>query len=256
MIFGRAIEHIRKQHWTGVFIELVIVVLGVFIGLQVQDWNQARQDRALEHQYLERLHEDVGESIEQANRNIAFMKLQIRLESLMVDRLGKCRLEGNDRAMFAGGIALIGELNPTPLARGTIDELRSTGRMGLIRSIQLRREISTVVTAQEHDREILGYVIARVTPHADYVDARAIRHLPDGQWRALYRNIGKDGIPPKFITFDFDALCRDPLYAGAVSSVASLTRTVIIGNQLRLADYRTLEKMLDAALGRSTEPGK
>ena len=65
------------------------------------------------------------------------MKLQTRLESLMVDRLGKCRLEGNDRAMFAGGIALIGGLNPTPLVRGTIDELRSTGRMGLIRSMSI-----------------------------------------------------------------------------------------------------------------------
>ena len=48
MILSRTIEHLKQQHWTGVFIELVIVILGVFIGLQVQDWNQARQDRALE----------------------------------------------------------------------------------------------------------------------------------------------------------------------------------------------------------------
>jgi hypothetical protein len=42
MILARAIEHMRQQHWTGVFIELVIVVLGVFIGLQVNNWNEAR----------------------------------------------------------------------------------------------------------------------------------------------------------------------------------------------------------------------
>ncbi len=45
MILRRIIGHMKNQHWTGVFIELVIVVLGVFIGLQVDNWNQARQER-------------------------------------------------------------------------------------------------------------------------------------------------------------------------------------------------------------------
>ncbi|MGA9423375.1 MAG: hypothetical protein WBW61_13525 [Rhodanobacteraceae bacterium] len=46
MITRRILSHLRQQHWTGVFIELVIVILGVFIGLQVQDWNDARTARA------------------------------------------------------------------------------------------------------------------------------------------------------------------------------------------------------------------
>jgi len=46
MIVRRIAQHLKQQHWTGVFIELVIVVLGVFIGLQVQDWNSARIARA------------------------------------------------------------------------------------------------------------------------------------------------------------------------------------------------------------------
>jgi len=45
MITNRFLQHLKQQHWTGVFIELVIVVLGVFIGLQVDNWNQARQER-------------------------------------------------------------------------------------------------------------------------------------------------------------------------------------------------------------------
>ena len=45
MILRRAIDHMKSQHWTGIGIELVIVVLGVFIGLQVDNWNQARQER-------------------------------------------------------------------------------------------------------------------------------------------------------------------------------------------------------------------
>ena len=39
-------EHMKKHHWSGVFIQLVIVVVGVFIGLQGNNWNQARADAA------------------------------------------------------------------------------------------------------------------------------------------------------------------------------------------------------------------
>ena len=36
MILRRLVENLKQQHWTAVAIELVIVVLGVFIGLQVR----------------------------------------------------------------------------------------------------------------------------------------------------------------------------------------------------------------------------
>lgn len=34
MIFSRVIKHAQEQNWTAVVIELVVAVLGVFIGLQ------------------------------------------------------------------------------------------------------------------------------------------------------------------------------------------------------------------------------
>jgi len=42
MILRRAVEHLKHQHWTAIGIDLVIVVLGVFIGMQVSNWNQQR----------------------------------------------------------------------------------------------------------------------------------------------------------------------------------------------------------------------
>ncbi len=52
MISQRFLNHLKQQHWTGVFIELVIVILGVFIGMQVQDWNSARIARTELNQQL------------------------------------------------------------------------------------------------------------------------------------------------------------------------------------------------------------
>ena len=45
MIFKRAIAKLRAQDWTAITIELAIVVVGVFIGMQVSNWNQDRIER-------------------------------------------------------------------------------------------------------------------------------------------------------------------------------------------------------------------
>ncbi len=42
MILRRIIAHFRKQEWTAIAIDFVIVVFGVFVGLQVNNWNEAR----------------------------------------------------------------------------------------------------------------------------------------------------------------------------------------------------------------------
>ena len=42
----RVIEHVKAQNWTAVAIDFVIVVVGVFIGIQGSNWNDARQEAA------------------------------------------------------------------------------------------------------------------------------------------------------------------------------------------------------------------
>ena len=58
MILQRISEHIKSQNWFAVTVEFVIVVLGVFMGLQVQDWNDARKERIEESELLVRLYEE------------------------------------------------------------------------------------------------------------------------------------------------------------------------------------------------------
>ncbi|MEM7276765.1 MAG: hypothetical protein AAF385_01460 [Pseudomonadota bacterium] len=44
MLFRRISKHLADQNWVAVGIDFAIVVVGVFIGLQVANWNEARQD--------------------------------------------------------------------------------------------------------------------------------------------------------------------------------------------------------------------
>jgi hypothetical protein len=45
MILRRIIDHLKAQHWTAVALDLAVVVVGVFIGTQVSNWNQARIEK-------------------------------------------------------------------------------------------------------------------------------------------------------------------------------------------------------------------
>ena len=46
MILRRLSAELRTQNWTTIAIELAIVILGVFIGTQVSNWNNVRLERA------------------------------------------------------------------------------------------------------------------------------------------------------------------------------------------------------------------
>jgi hypothetical protein len=49
------LHHVRAQNWVAVGLDLLIVVVGVFIGIQVSNWNDARRDQRREQVYLARL---------------------------------------------------------------------------------------------------------------------------------------------------------------------------------------------------------
>ena len=45
MLLRRITKHVKDQNWFAVGIDFFIVVVGVFMGLQVSNWNDARQER-------------------------------------------------------------------------------------------------------------------------------------------------------------------------------------------------------------------
>ena len=45
MFLRRIVEHLKTQNWTAVALDLGIVIVGVFIGTQVSNWNQERLEK-------------------------------------------------------------------------------------------------------------------------------------------------------------------------------------------------------------------
>ncbi|MEL6362642.1 MAG: hypothetical protein AAFR21_16310 [Pseudomonadota bacterium] len=59
MILRRITEHVRTQNWTAVALDFVIVVVGVFMGIQLGNWNEARANAAKEQAVLAAILDDI-----------------------------------------------------------------------------------------------------------------------------------------------------------------------------------------------------
>ncbi|MEX0300315.1 MAG: DUF6090 family protein [Kordiimonas sp.] len=86
MILRRFTEHVRDQNWFAVALDFLVVVAGIFVGLQVTDWNQAQKNHKEGVYYLELLDAQVdaaliagAEEIKDSEEHIANMSNAMRL---------------------------------------------------------------------------------------------------------------------------------------------------------------------------------
>jgi len=63
MILRRLAALISEHNWFTVLLEIFIVVVGIFIGLQVDDWNETRKEHVREVEYLLRIDSELAQDI-------------------------------------------------------------------------------------------------------------------------------------------------------------------------------------------------
>jgi len=140
--------------------ETLVVVLGVLIALGLNDYWTTRNERALELQYLMRIHEDVStdaEVIDQWFGSGLQKKLQA-LDAIAPVVRGK-EPAPEDVESFLRNV-VIGGWGGTSATRWvtstTIEDLKATGNLRLIRDVDVRRNIARYY----HDNEML-YIRSR-----------------------------------------------------------------------------------------------
>ena len=60
MILRRFMEHVKDQNWFAVAVELFIVVVGIFLALQADNWKQSVEDADKDRRSLELFSEELG----------------------------------------------------------------------------------------------------------------------------------------------------------------------------------------------------
>ena len=141
MILRRFSEHIRKQNWFAVGLDLTVVVVGIYIGLQADAWMSSKQDRDLEVEYLERLLSDMEESITAQRSDIETFDDGTASIDYIAEIQKSGTSEGLDEERLILGLNNIGWVAPPATNMVTIRELQSTGNISLIRDLSIRMAI-------------------------------------------------------------------------------------------------------------------
>ena len=153
MILRRVAEHAKTQNWFAVTLDFFIVVMGVFIGIEVANWNQARQDRQEERRYYGQLLVDLRSDLETLSQAEKLANLYDEAAELVIDRLsGKVPPQVSPGRM-AIAIHRAGWIYIPQASRGTYDELVSTGNLGLLRNSQLKSEVATYYRTFDRNRQ-------------------------------------------------------------------------------------------------------
>jgi hypothetical protein len=138
MILRRFTEHVRNQNWFAVGLDVIVVVTGIYIGLQADAWMSVKQDRALEVEYVERLVSDMEESIvEQRELMQVFDESNAAID--YIAQLMRSRsFDGIDEERLILGLNSVGWVPPLATNMITVRELQSTGNISLIRDVSVR----------------------------------------------------------------------------------------------------------------------
>lgn len=77
MVIHRIREHVATHNWFAVAVDLLIVVLGVFIGTQANNWNEARIERAAAAEYRRQIIDDLKDNeADMASRKAYYGKVR------------------------------------------------------------------------------------------------------------------------------------------------------------------------------------
>jgi len=242
MIPRRVYDHVKAHNWFAVAIDFVIVVLGVFVGMQVQDWNTARQARARADIYSARLTDDLIYEAWQFEYMIAYYKDVLANAERAVGALTDGPALSDEQLLISAYRASQYLFYGT--RRSTYDEMVATGDIGLIANRRLRETALTFYADPTID------INTDEGRKSEYRKAFR-RAAPADVQRALLENCGDHIIQPGdyvHIVGSIDYKCALDLPAEKIAAAAARLRAdqeLVSALQVRFADLETAIRNLE-----------
>ena len=121
--------------------EIILVVIGILIALQVNNWNQLNNEKILEKEYLSSLLKDLDYDIKSFRTTIRSDSSTVENARLLLQKFKRAETWTQDD--FANTVTKFMINSNLNVQRATIDEIKSSGRIALIRNKELRLHLMT-----------------------------------------------------------------------------------------------------------------
>ena len=141
MIISRITQAIKDQNWSTITVEILVVIVGILIGLQVDDLNNTRLDRAEARYYTNRLIQELDETLDliSAEVDLAGQVLTATAEAATMIRKGA--ITEDNRQYFEENFSQAFYLPDYRFPVRALSDLRATGRLAIFEDDAVREQL-------------------------------------------------------------------------------------------------------------------
>lgn len=242
MLIRRFVVALRQQDWNTVLLELVVVIAGIYLGLQVNQWVEERDLRRKEVEHLQALLIDFNKSVEDLKSAIDYKERQIQdLQELLTKGTAALGEERLDEIIYRG----VYSTNTYVPTLSALRDLETSGNLSLISDPEIRRGISELrAKIDEVDRSFAEYLFF----HQNDLDSFIARHLPVVAFLSE-----TSGAPvSSAVEEDWSALDTD-LARGLLAFKMSLTRNYASGLEGLNKEFEQLSAAMAAWVKEETD---
>ena len=142
MLLRKVIRHVQSQSWTAIAIDFCIVVLGVFVGIQVNNWNETRIETQRADSYLLRIQADLGSDLQAIERRVAYWNKVVDYGHAAIAYAEEGKLSQESRWNTVLAFYQASQIAPYRSEDTTYQEMVNAGDLGLIRNEKLRDDLA------------------------------------------------------------------------------------------------------------------
>lgn len=198
MLLRRITEHVRHQNWFAVWIDFVIVVVGVFIGIQVANWNDTRNNEAGLVTSLQRLNTEVSRNLVLIEDVVAHYDRSRDDFNRGREALNTCDVSAEGQvALEALLFDLVEDVQPN-FATFALDQLANEGSYQRLLSASFQQDFGKYAGRLKEEHEQLTSHYQRMWDYHVNYHPSVTAYFPgdieteDGEWRfALDRPFGE-----------------------------------------------------------------
>jgi hypothetical protein len=154
MAVRRIREHVVSHNWFAVFVDLVIVTIGVFIGIQVSNWNAGRLERGEARAYQAQIIDDLIANEQELAERARYYR-QVRTHALAAMQALEAPALSDETFLVDSYQAT--QVSPIRMERSAYDEMIAGGMVKSFAEPAGRRRLSSYYAGTERLEEATVY---------------------------------------------------------------------------------------------------
>jgi len=184
MILRRFTQHIKEQNWFAVGLDVLVVIVGIFLGLQVTNWQEQINEDDDANEYLNRLHDNLQVDLKNIKHREIFWTQVVNYSATALEYLESPDLRPKAPWPYLLAVFQSSQIAPLEITDITYRELQQAGQLALIRNKQLRQDLAEYYS---FNNGAAAETLLKVNPpYRNYIRGKVPTDISDYIWENCF----------------------------------------------------------------------